>query len=41
MMLRAVRAFIAKHDEDLAARVKREVANKLRAGLENPRPAVN
>jgi 3-methyladenine DNA glycosylase AlkD len=38
----AVRAFVAAHDDDLAARVKREVANKLRTGLKNPRtPAVD
>jgi 3-methyladenine DNA glycosylase AlkD len=38
----AVRAFIAAHDDDLAARVKREVTNKLRTGLKNPRkPVVN
>lgn len=33
----AVRSFIARHDERLAARVKREVRNKLATGLKNPR----
>ena len=33
----AVRAFLAEHEEVLAARVKREVRNKLRTGLKNPR----
>jgi 3-methyladenine DNA glycosylase AlkD len=33
----AVRAFLADHESELAARVKREVANKLRTGLKNPR----
>ena len=33
----AVRTFLDKHDELLAARVKREVRNKLRTGLKNPR----
>jgi len=33
----AVRAFLAAHDAVLAARVKREVRNKLRTGLKNPR----
>lgn len=33
----AVRAFLAEHDEILAARVKREVRNKLATGLKNPR----
>ena len=32
----AVSAFLAKHDLLLAARVKREVRNKLRSGLKNP-----
>jgi 3-methyladenine DNA glycosylase AlkD len=32
----AVRAFLAEHEEVLAARVKREVRNKLRTGLKNP-----
>jgi 3-methyladenine DNA glycosylase AlkD len=32
----AVRAFLDEHDEVLAARVKREVKNKLRTGLKNP-----
>ena len=32
-----VRAFLATHDPDLAARVKREVAHKLRTGLKTPR----
>jgi 3-methyladenine DNA glycosylase AlkD len=34
----AVRGFLAEHDTALAARVKREVGNKLRTGLKNPRP---
>jgi len=33
----AVRAFLAKYDDLLAARVKREVRNKLQTGLKNPR----
>jgi 3-methyladenine DNA glycosylase AlkD len=33
---RAVREFLARHDETLAARVKREVTNKLTTGLKNP-----
>jgi 3-methyladenine DNA glycosylase AlkD len=33
----AVRDFLAAHDEQLAARVKREVRNKLETGLKNPR----
>ncbi len=33
----AVKAFLAQFDEILAARVKREVNNKLRTGLKNPR----
>jgi 3-methyladenine DNA glycosylase AlkD len=33
----AVRAFLAEHDAVLAARVKREVRNKLETGLKNPR----
>jgi 3-methyladenine DNA glycosylase AlkD len=32
----AVRAFLAKHEAILAARVKREVRNKLETGLKNP-----
>lgn len=36
---RAVRAFLAAHDGVLAARVRREVGNKLRTGLKNPRGA--
>jgi 3-methyladenine DNA glycosylase AlkD len=35
----AVRAFIAQHEDTLAARVKREVGNKLRTGLKTPKPA--
>lgn len=31
----AVEAFLAKHDEDLAARVKREVRNKLKTGVKS------
>jgi 3-methyladenine DNA glycosylase AlkD len=34
---RAVRAFLEQHEDSLAARVKREVRNKLRTGLKNPR----
>jgi 3-methyladenine DNA glycosylase AlkD len=33
----AVRDFLAKHEDKLAARVKREVRHKLRTGLKNPR----
>ncbi|HEY70170.1 MAG TPA: DNA alkylation repair protein [Anaerolineae bacterium] len=33
----AVRGFLEKHDRVLAARVKREVNNKLATGLKNPR----
>ena len=33
----AVERFVAAHDDVLAARVKREVANKLRTGLKNPK----
>ena len=33
----AVRDFLAAYDEALAARVKREVTNKLETGLKNPR----
>jgi 3-methyladenine DNA glycosylase AlkD len=33
----AVRAFLDRHDDVLAARVKREVRNKLETGLKNPR----
>jgi len=33
----AVREFLAEHDNVLAARVKREVRNKLTTGLKNPR----
>ena len=32
----AVRRFLAEYDEVLAARVKREVTNKLKTGLKNP-----
>jgi 3-methyladenine DNA glycosylase AlkD len=34
---KAVRGFLAEHDEELAARVKREVNNKLRTGLKTPK----
>ena len=34
---RAVRTFVDEHRSDLAARVVREVENKLRTGLKNPR----
>ncbi len=33
----AVQAFLAEHDWTLAARVKREVNNKLKTGLKNPK----
>jgi 3-methyladenine DNA glycosylase AlkD len=33
----AVREFLAEYDQVLAARVKREVRNKLATGLKNPR----
>jgi len=32
-----VSSFLEQYDEQLAARVKREVTNKLRTGLKNPR----
>ena len=34
----AVEAFLAKYEDRLAARVKREVHNKLTTGLKNPKP---
>jgi len=34
----AVRWFLAEHANDLAARVVREVRNKLATGLKNPKP---
>jgi 3-methyladenine DNA glycosylase AlkD len=34
---KAVREFLAEHESILAARVKREVRNKLTTGLKNPR----
>jgi 3-methyladenine DNA glycosylase AlkD len=34
----AVERFLHKHESTLAARVKREVRNKLRTGLKNPKP---
>jgi 3-methyladenine DNA glycosylase AlkD len=34
---RAVESFLSRHSDDLPARVRREVANKLRTGLKNPR----
>lgn len=34
----AVERFVRRHDDVLAARVKREVRNKLSTGLKNPRP---
>lgn len=34
---KAVEAFLSTHDVELGARVKREVRNKLRTGLKNPR----
>jgi 3-methyladenine DNA glycosylase AlkD len=33
----AVRTFVSEHEDALAARVKREVRNKLETGLKNPR----
>lgn len=33
----AVRSFLEAHEDELAARVKREVRNKLETGLKNPR----
>ena len=33
----AVWAFLREHDDALAARVKREVRNKLTTGLKNPK----
>jgi hypothetical protein len=36
----AVSGFLAEHEEALAARVKREVRNKLATGLKNPRRKV-
>jgi 3-methyladenine DNA glycosylase AlkD len=35
----ALRAFLREHDQALAARIKREVENKLRTGLKTPRRA--
>jgi 3-methyladenine DNA glycosylase AlkD len=32
----AVRRFLADHEAELAARIKREVRNKLETGLKNP-----
>jgi 3-methyladenine DNA glycosylase AlkD len=37
----AVREFIRKHEDVLASRVKREVNNKLRTGLKNPKREAN
>lgn len=34
---KAVEAFVAEHEDRLAARVKREVRNKLRTGYKNPK----
>jgi 3-methyladenine DNA glycosylase AlkD len=34
---KAVRGFVDQHEDELAARVKREVRNKLRTGLKNPK----
>jgi hypothetical protein len=34
----AVSAFLDEHNDVLAARIKREVNNKLTTGLKNPRP---
>jgi 3-methyladenine DNA glycosylase AlkD len=33
----AVRGYLLEHEDDLAARVRREVRNKLETGLKNPR----
>lgn len=33
----AVRKFLKKYEQELAARVKREVRNKLKTGLKNPK----
>lgn len=33
----SVAAFVAQHDAQLAARVRREVGNKLETGLKNPK----
>jgi 3-methyladenine DNA glycosylase AlkD len=35
----ALRTFLREHDGALAARIKREVENKLRTGLKTPRRA--
>jgi len=35
----ALQAFMREHDRALAARIKREVGNKLRTGLKTPRQA--
>jgi 3-methyladenine DNA glycosylase AlkD len=35
--VKAVQTFLTEHDGKLAARVKREVRNKLRTGLKNPK----
>ncbi len=37
---KAVRGFLAEHDDMLASRVKREVRNKLKTGLKNPRTKI-
>jgi 3-methyladenine DNA glycosylase AlkD len=37
----AVERFLNEHEQDLASRVKREVGNKLRTGLKNPRKAMS
>jgi 3-methyladenine DNA glycosylase AlkD len=34
---KAVQAFLVEHEDELAARVKREVRNKLKTGLKNPK----
>ena len=36
----AVEGFLSDNEDHLAARVKREVRNKLRTGLKNPRRAL-
>jgi hypothetical protein len=37
----AVEAFVVEHDASLAARVRREVRNKLISGLKNPSRSAN
>jgi hypothetical protein len=35
----AVSGFLTKHRKELSSRAVREVSNKMRIGLKNPRPA--